>query len=322
MATNKQQSSTPSFFNFLKEGLLLPARNPRLFVALFSIIVASSSVLLLGNELAFQHLADEIHHDVKALNSTNPSTQTQEYLHLLQEIKHDTRELLLTGAAYLLLAVVVGSAIRVIVLFAAVRTYSGEQHTFGSLLSEVRRHLKGPLLTLAFVIALQAVYVALFAAIAVFSYHLKSNQNQYLMLFFALLLLLVIAFLSVYLVYFSILCAVAVVVAVAEPGCHGAGAVGRARRLMKGKLRRAILFVAVTCVLSFAIHPVYRHAKRSVEINMASGWLLGFVYTVLAAAVQLFADCAMTAFYYECKASTEASAMQYTMVATKEQFDA
>ncbi|KAJ1288180.1 hypothetical protein BS78_02G070900 [Paspalum vaginatum] len=320
--TNKQQSSTPPFFNFLKEGLLLPTRNPRLFAALFAIIVASTSVLLLGNDLAVQHLTDEIHHDVEALNSTNPSTQTQEYLHLLQEIRHDARELLLTGAAYLLLSIVVGYAIRVVVLFAAVRTYSSETHTFGSLLSEVRRHLKGPLLTLAFVIALQTVYVALLAAIAIFSYSLKFIQNQYLMLFFALLLLLIIVSLSIFLVYFSILCSVAIVVAVAEPGCQGAGAVGRARRLMKGKLRRAILLIAVTCVLSVAMYPVHSHAKRRVESNMASGWLLGFVYTVLMAAVQLFTDCAMTAFYYECKASTEASATQYAMVATKEQFDA
>jgi hypothetical protein len=37
-------------------------------------------------------------------------------------------------------------------------------------------------------------------------------------------------------------------------------------------------------------------------------------------AVQLFEVCAKAAFYYECKGSTEASAAEYLMVSTKEQF--
>ncbi|WVZ81735.1 hypothetical protein U9M48_029077 [Paspalum notatum var. saurae] len=316
LATKQQSSTTPSFFNFLKQGLFLPTHNPRLFAAVFSIIVTSSSLLLLGNFLAVQHLTDEIRLDIKALNSTNP--RSQEYLHLLQDIQGDTRRILLTGAACLLLAVVIGSAIQVLLLFAAVATYSGELRTFGSLLGKVRRQLKGPLLTLAFVYALETAYVALLAAMAGLCYHVMLKQH--IVLLFVVSLLLVVSIL--FLVYFSILCPMAVVVAVAEPGCHGAGAVARARRLMKGKLRRAILLVCVTFLLSASIFPVYSHAKRSVLSNMVSGWLLGFVYTVLMAAVRLFADCAMTVFYYECKGSTEASATtEYAMVSTKEQID-
>ncbi|KAJ1258855.1 hypothetical protein BS78_10G107500 [Paspalum vaginatum] len=317
MAT-KQQSPTLSFFKFLKEALFLPTHNPRLFAAVFSIIVTSSSLLLLGNFLAVQHLTDETRLDIEALNSsTNPRSQTQENHHLLQEIQADTRRILLTGAAYLLLAVIIGSAIQVIVLSAAVTTYSGELRTFGSLLGKVRRQLKGPLLTLAFVYALETAYVVVLAATAGLFYVML---KQHIVLLFVVSLLLVVA--SLFLIYFSILCSVAVVVAVAEPGCHGAGAVGRARRLTKGKLRRAMLLIFVTSLLNASIFPVYGHAKSSVLSNMASGWLLGFVYTVLMAAVRLFADCAMTVFYYECKGSNnEASATEYAMVSTKEQID-
>ena len=67
---------------------------------------------------------------------------------------------------------------------------------------------------------------------------------------------------SIFLVYFSFLCSLSVVVAVAEPGCHGAGALGRAWRLMKGKRRRAMLFISVTAVLATALNPVYTLAKR------------------------------------------------------------
>ncbi|OEL28401.1 hypothetical protein BAE44_0010577 [Dichanthelium oligosanthes] len=61
-------------------------------------------------------------------------------------------------------------------------------------------------------------------------------------------LLLLVA--SIFLVYLSLLCSLSVVVAVAEPGCHGAGAVGRAWRLVKGKRRRFMLFISATGVLA------------------------------------------------------------------------
>ncbi|KAJ1288177.1 hypothetical protein BS78_02G070600 [Paspalum vaginatum] len=290
MATRRQQSSSPWFFNFLKEGLLLPTHNPRLFAVLFSIIVASTTLLVLGNDLSVQPLADEIRRDINALNSTDLGSQ--DYIHLVQEIQDDTRELLLTGAAYLLLSVIVGSAVRVLILFAAVATYSGELLSFGSLLGKVRAQLKGPLLTLAFVYALETACVVLVAAMAGLLVLLVIKR--YLAVFFVGSLLLLAAF--VFLIYFSILCSVSVVVAVAEPGCHGAGAVARAWRLIKGKRRRAVLLISATGVLAAAVSPVHTLAAKCALSSMASGLLLDFVYTVLMAAVQLFAICAMAAF--------------------------
>ncbi|XP_062193168.1 uncharacterized protein LOC133896585 [Phragmites australis] len=314
MAT--KQSSAPSFFNFLKEGVLLPTRNRSLFAVVFALIVASTSVLLLGNDLAVQPLADEVSLDVKALNSTDPSSL--DYARLLQEIQDDTRHLLFTGAAYLLFAVIVGSAIRIVILFAAVLTYSGELHTFGSLLDKAKTQLKGPVLTLAFVYALEIAYVALLAALAALFVFLIFNQYFVLLLVESLLLL--VAF--IFLVYFSFLCSLSVVVAVAQPGCHGAGAVGRAWRLVKDKKRRALLFLAVTGVLTAAVSPVHALAKSCAISSMASGLLLGFLYTILMAAVELFSVCAMTAFYFECKGSTEASATEYAKLSTQEQINA
>ncbi|OEL28405.1 hypothetical protein BAE44_0010581, partial [Dichanthelium oligosanthes] len=99
-------------------------------------------LFLLGNDLAVQPLVDEIRVD-----TSNP-----DYLHLLQEIQDDTQHLLLTGAVYLLVSVIVGLTVRIVVLFAAVATYSGElHHTFPSLLGKGRAQLKGPVLTLGFV---------------------------------------------------------------------------------------------------------------------------------------------------------------------------
>ncbi|RCV10361.1 hypothetical protein SETIT_2G106100v2 [Setaria italica] len=280
-------SKSPSFFNFLKEGLLLPTLNRRLFAAVFAIIVASSYLLPLGNDLAIQPFTDEIGIDSKALNGTDPSSQ--EFLHLIQEIMDDTRKLLITATVGRLVSMSIGSVTQIVILFAAVATYSGELLTFASLLGKAKAQLKGPLLTLAFVYALEIGYSALLPAMARLLTFLMIKQYLALILIGALLIIIACTFL----VYFNFICSLSIVVAVAEPGCHGAGAVGRAWRLMKGKLLRAVLFIVVTVVLDAAIWPVLS--------KMASGLLLGFLYTILMAAVQVFDVCTKTAFYYECK---------------------
>ena len=311
------QSSTPWFFNFLKEGLLLPSHNRRLFGAVLTIIAVSTCLLLVGNDLAVQPLTDELDIDTKALNSTDPSTP-EDIIQLIQKTKDDARALVLTSAAYLVLSEIIRSAFQIVVLFAAVATYSGELHTFGSLLGKVKAQLKGPVLTVAFVYALKIVYFVLLAAMIGLVLFLMIKK--FLGLFLASLLLLVPSI--VFLVYFSFVCSMSVVVAVAEPGCHCAGALGRAWRLLKGKRRRVMLLISVTGVLAAALTPVYTLAKRWELTNMAAGLLLRFLHSLLMAAVQLFAFCAMAALYYECKGSTEGSAAKYVKVSTKEQLDA
>ncbi|KAI5004298.1 hypothetical protein ZWY2020_031541 [Hordeum vulgare] len=232
--------------------------------------------------------------DAKALNGADPGSI--EYARLVQEIQDDARELLLVGAGYLLLAVVVGSAVRIVLLFAAVSTYSssGEQQrtaSFGALLEKDRAGLKGPLLTLAFVYVMEVVYVALLASMGALLGVLIVKQHLVALLLASLLFLAA----AVCFVYFSFVCSLSFVVAVAEPGCHGAAALGRAWRLAKGKRRQVVLYVAVTGVLS----PVLALARTCPGNSVALGLLLGFLYAVLMALVQLFAVCAMTAFYYE-----------------------
>nr|XP_020180458.2 uncharacterized protein LOC109766101 [Aegilops tauschii subsp. strangulata] len=294
MATKSTPSMGPSFFNFLKEGLLLPARNRRLFLAVYAVVIASTALLLLGSDLALQPLADEIQLDVKALNGTDPGSL--EYAKLVQEIQNDTKELLLVGAVYLLFAIVVSSAVRIILLFATVLTYSGEQRaTFSELLGKAKAQLKGPLLTLAFVYVLEIVYIVFLALMGALLVVLMAKQYFVLLILASLLVLSA----AISLVYFSFVCSFSVVVAVAEPGCQGAAALCRACRLAKGKKWQVVLYVAVTCALASVLSPVHTLATTCAGNSVALGLLLGFVYAVLMALVQLFAVCAMTAFYYE-----------------------
>jgi hypothetical protein len=56
--------------------------------------------------------------------------------------------------------VIIRSVIEIVVFFAVVATYSSELHTFGSLLGKVKTQLKGTVLTLAFVYALEIASIA------------------------------------------------------------------------------------------------------------------------------------------------------------------
>ncbi|XP_047049813.1 uncharacterized protein LOC124654881 [Lolium rigidum] len=314
MATS--QSNAPSFFNFLKEGLLLPSRNRRLFTAVSAFILAATALIVLANDLGLQPLADEIKVDIKALNTTEPGSL--EYAKLVQEIRNDARELLLVGAGYLLLALVVGAAVRIVVLFAAVSTYSGEQPatTFGALLGKAKAQIKGPLLTLAFIYVLEIVYVALLVAMVGLVSFLAVKQYFVTLLVASLLVIAA----SVCLVYFSFICSFSVVVAVAEPGCYGAAALGKAWRLVKGKKWQVVLYVAVTAVLAAAVSPVRTLATTCAVNSVALGLLLGIVYAVLLALVQLFTICAMAAFYYERRESVDSQlgATGYAKLSTEE----
>jgi len=76
-----------------------------------------------------------------------------------------------------------------------------------------------------------------------------------------------------------------------------------------------MLFVFVTTVLAAVVRLIYWQAKMSARSDMTLGaLLLGVLYTVLMAALELFQDCALTAFYYECKGrSVQKSETEYVI---------
>ncbi|CAN6210216.1 unnamed protein product [Urochloa humidicola] len=324
MATTKNTSPSLTFFNFLKEGLLLPSDNRKLFAAVLAITVASTYLLIsLGSYLTIQPQPDEIRTNTvtSARNSTDDPASSPKLLHFHQEIQADTWDLSITSVVYPLVSVTIGWVIKIIIHFAAVVTYSGEMHTFASLLGKAKAHLKGPILTLAFFYALEMIACIAFAiAMTMVATLAILTIKQDLASVSVYTVLVTIAF-SFLIYYCSFLSSLSIVVAVAEPGCHSAGAVGRAWQMMRGKLLRAVVFTVVTVVLSAALWPVHTIAKKCALSNMEAGLLLGFLYTTLMAGVKVFEVCAMTAFYYECKGSTEASTTEYIKVSTKEQID-
>ncbi|CAO2185105.1 unnamed protein product [Urochloa humidicola] len=308
MAAGKNPTpSTPPFFKVLKAGALLPARNRRLFASVFALAVAYTSLLLLVNDLTVEPLADKLLLDAKAFTNNNgtagPTRSPDENAKLLHDLGNDARDLAPGFAACLLLDATAGSAVWILALLAAVATFAGETpSSLSTLLSgKARAELKGLVLTVALVYALQIAYLAvLLAGMAALLAYLSVKGPTLLVLLGCLVLAAAIVFHA----YFTVLCALGVVVAAAEPGRHGAGAVARAwRLLMKGRRqrrRRAVLLAAVVGVLAAACSRARTHARGRALGSPASELLVGFLYAAALAAVKLLAVCVLTAFYYEC----------------------
>ncbi|CAO2161991.1 unnamed protein product [Urochloa humidicola] len=308
MAAGKTPTpSTPPFFKVLKAGALLPARNRRLFAAVFVLAVAYTSLLLLFNDLTVEPLADKLLLDAKTISNysngtAGPTRSPDEYAKLVHDLGNDARDLAPAFAACLLLDATAGSAVWILALLAAVATFAGETPpSLAALISgKDRAELKGLALTTAFLYALQIAYLAvLLAATAALLAYLSVKGPSLLVL----LGCLVLAAAVVLHAYFTLLCALGVVVAAAEPGRRGAGAVARAwRLLMKGRRRRrrAVLLAAVVGVLAAACSRARTLARGRAHASPASELLVGFLYAAALAAVKLLAVCVLTAFYYEC----------------------
>ncbi|PUZ50775.1 hypothetical protein GQ55_6G086800 [Panicum hallii var. hallii] len=299
-ATTRQQ---PGFFTFLKHGAVVPARNAALFAPLLALTAALAAALLLGNALAVQPLAAAVLLDADAISRADPETAA--YRNLVRALRHDLRSLLLAAGGCLLGAVVAGSAIKITTVFAAVSAFPSSSSSSGgatvaAAAGAAKGNLWGPVLTIAFGYVLELACAASIVALAVLAVALLDYSLLFLFLD-ALLVLLA----SLFLVYLTVVCAVAVVVSAAEPGRRGAGAVSRAWRLMRGRGAQAALYVVATFALGAAVSPVYTLALRWWPRSAAGGAAAGAAYVLLLGAVEVFSTAAVTAYYFECRESTE-----------------
>ncbi|XP_066352850.1 uncharacterized protein [Miscanthus floridulus] len=303
--TSQQPPSPPGFLTFLKHGAVLPARNGALFAPLLVLTAALAAALLLGNALSVQPLAAAVLLDADAISRVDPATAA--YRDLVRALQSDLRLLLLAIGACLLGAVVAGSAIKIATVFAAVAAFSaaaadgdGRAATVSAALGAAKGNIWGPILTVAFGYVLELACAAAIVALAVLAVVLL-DYSLLLLFLDTLLALLAVLFL----VYLTVVCTVAVAVSAAEPGRRGAGAVGRAWRLMRGRGAQAVVYVVATCALGAAVSPVYTLALSWWPRSAAAGVAAGVAYVLLLGAVEVFSVAAVTAYYFECRESVE-----------------
>ncbi|KAL6659152.1 hypothetical protein ACP70R_003192 [Stipagrostis hirtigluma subsp. patula] len=297
-----EAATAPGFFSFLGHGASLPARNRGLFLPLLAVTAALAAALLLGNALAVQPLAAAVLVDADAISRADPASAA--YRELARSLRADVRRFLLAAGSCLLAAVLAGSAIKIATVFAAVAAFSGRAErratTVAEALAAARGNVWGPVLTVAFGYVLELACAGGIVAMALLAVVLL--EYSLLLLFLDALLVLLA---SLFLVYLTVVCAVAVVVSAAEPGRRGAAAVSRAWRLMRGKNAQAVLYVVATCALAAAVSPVYTLALTWWPRSAATGVAAGAAYVLLLGAVEVFSVAAVTAYYFECRECKE-----------------
>ncbi|CAO2174146.1 unnamed protein product [Urochloa humidicola] len=305
MAGGKTSSPPSSFSSIMKEGAHLHARNRTLFVVVFALAAAYTSLLQLFEDLAVQPHADKVALDITAYNNsgTGRTRSPKERAQLLQVLEKDLWDLARPGAVYFLVDATIGSAVWIVVILAAVATCSDSGGSFGKAMAQ----FMGPALTVAFAYAVQIAYVAalLAAAAKLVSYsHILLVMKGVIPLLLLVCLLPVVAFH----VYFTFLCVLSVVVAAAEPGRRGPGALARAWQLLKGRNRRFVKLLVVVASLTgicYRVHAMVRTHAHSIPLLEL---LLGFLYAVAVTAVKLFAVCTFTVFYDDCKVANDDTA--------------
>ncbi|KAM0840494.1 hypothetical protein ACQ4PT_059624 [Festuca glaucescens] len=285
-ATTAQQPA--SVFTFLKHGILPPTSRCGLFLQLVAVSAVLSTALHLFKSHALQPLAPAAAN--LWANFCRRDVEAKALATLVENFLANQGWLLLLGAAYLVADIALAFAIQIATVSAAMATLSGERHSFLPFLRKAKGNATGPFVTVALGCLLKAAFVGaiiLYYA-AVFSHqHSPRVLSRHAMLG-------VIAVL--FYLFLDVVCAVAFVASVAEPGLRGTGAMGRAWRLASEGEVRAVLYVTGTLLLGRAASEVCILAVALLPRAAATV----ITYYLLLGAAQVFSAAAVTAYYFEC----------------------
>lgn len=283
-------------FKILREAFTLPTKNLRLIHPILLISLLTSFLLFLGNYLAIRPLLVDLILKSTSLSVSKPNSP--EFSNLLATILKDVKELVAKEVIFLIVAFVVWSLLKITMIHATTTTYSGELLTLKELLSRVRRELKGPTITQVYVAVLNMGYLLLVRTFVVVLLFITSGVSIALVLLVLFLSLLAAMVFSLYL---TTVLSLSTVISVAEEGCYGVHAIGRAVDLIKGKKKQGTLITLLLAVLAFAIHEAHEMVLVSLPMSTAAQLVAGFVYVSLAVLLMLLDWSAFTVVYYECK---------------------
>ncbi|KAF0929560.1 hypothetical protein E2562_022384 [Oryza meyeriana var. granulata] len=304
----KTSTSFSSCFTFLKEALILPMQNPKLFIPVFLLLALPIFLVLAANVVFEQPLSMEIAQLAIKLQNTDPSSA--EYRRILEEVKRDVAQLVVIAIAVTLVTLVLGFVNRCVAPFAASSTYSGDRYSLPELVRKVMKgNLKGPLITIAMVSVLQVTSMVLLGKL------LYSAMQQHSKMQGVLFIIGFLAFL-----YFNVVGMVSVAVSVANTECRGIRALRRAWRLMmRVRRKEGLVLAVVVCLLPVALEPLNLIAVAYTKKNMALGLCLLVMYALLSGAEQLFYIAAATVYYFQATDSKdEAMAYAYAKIPTGE----
>jgi len=309
MAT-KAKSSSSSCLSFLKDALLLPTQNAKLFVPVFLLVTAPLLILQITNVFCIQPRTADILHHLDEIKNLDPSSA--DYAELMAGILKEARELVIISIALLIITFAESFAKQIIAFFATSTTYAGDRYSLPELFTEVimkGRRLRGPLITVAMVGVLNVACILLLVAL------LQLAMSHMGVLYMAVLFVLpFLVFLYLNVVFF-----VAIAASVADADRRGVSALTLAWRLMTQVWRKeGCVLVVVVQLVEMVPSPLHAVALAWLKKSMPMGLALLSVYALLSGLVQLFYYAAAMVYYYQAMESKEVMTHDYVKIPTGE----
>ncbi|XP_047050107.1 uncharacterized protein LOC124655217 [Lolium rigidum] len=303
-------TKTKSCFTFLREALILPTRNPKLFTPVLLLLAGTAFLGPVVQVVFVQPLAYDMMIHFVEMGNMDPSSP--EYAKILEEIKQDAVKLVLIVIAQLIVTLALAFLNQIIAFFAASTTYSGSRYSLAELIHEIRKGstLKGPFITLAVVTTLNfawmAVLTALLSAVMRGGGMLSVEGLAFALTFLAFM-------------YFTVVALVGVAASVVDEEYRGVGALRQAWRLMtRVKRKEGLVLVLVTHLLPTVVTPLYGVVALLYAKSMAAALCMLAVYGFLSGAVQVYYLAAATVYYYEAMDSKEEAPCGYAKIPSGE----
>ena len=305
-------AKTTSCFTFLKEALILPKRNPKLFTPVLLLLALAAYLAPTVHVLFIQPIAADMANHLFEMSNMDPSSP--EYAKILEEMKQGAVKLALISIATLIITLALAFVNQIIAFFAASTTYSGDRYSLTELIREISKGnaVRGPIITIAVVTALNFAWMAVLGVLL--SAMTRDGRPSVLSVQGLLFVVGFLAFL-----YFTVLAVVSVAASVVDEEYRGVGALRQAWRVMtRVKRKEGLVLVLVAHLLpATVVAPLYGVALVYAK-SVAAALCMLAVYALLSGAQQLFCLAAATVYYYEAMESKEVSPCDYVKIPSGE----
>ncbi|SPT20268.1 unnamed protein product [Triticum aestivum] len=287
-----------SCFAFLKEALILPTLNPKLFAPVLLLFAVIAFLDSLADDVFFHPLVDDMGSRPIAVNSTDPLGA--EYTKLTEETEPGGAKLLITIAQLVVTGLALGLVKKILALFAASTTYSGVRYSLAGLLRELvngRISLKGPSITIAVVAALDFALAVPYAL----PYYVINGRSGVLSVQG-----LVSHLANLVSLCFTVVAVVGVAASAVDRRCSGVRALRQAWRLVtRVRRKEGLVLVLVAYLGPTVVAPLHGFALGYAKRSTAASLCLLAVYGLLSGAQELFSLAAATVYYYQAMESKE-----------------
>ncbi|CAL5361037.1 unnamed protein product [Camellia sinensis] len=262
-----------------REAMKLPVKNEKLMVQVFFLVLSPFSLLVLLHYLLAGPLMQKVE-DTYETSTLDPK---------------DTRALIAIEIPFVISFIFVSLFGISITIYSSALIYRGKTSSLMELVSWIVSIWKKPVITLIHVLILIIGYIV----VSLISIKLTGLIGSYICNW---VLGLVVASIYLYLASVSIL---GFVISIVEDDCFGSDAIGKARRIIRGRKIQGSSIVLILTLLSIPIYVMFHVTTTDDddELGPVARFAFMFIATVLFCISNLFNFMVFTVFQFECKRS-------------------